>query len=161
MSTPSHLLVQRRFPTYDFIVRTALSRQQAIDTLMFAMSEPSSTSWPSPKPHLSGTVSGGTFTCRPRTSVFGGNAVPAISGEIVPRADGGTDILVRVFEWFVFLLPGVFVLLGIYFAAVADGRSEFLKALAMIGWSVAVGAALYAAEAAFARSIFARIFSVQ
>jgi len=155
------IVVLRWFPTYDFVVRTSLSREAAVEALMSAMEEPSTRNWPWPKPHLSGRVTDGTFRCRPRTSALGGNAVPSVAGEIVPRADGGTDVLVRVIEWFVFFLAGilvVFAVLGIVVSARAATASQILKGVALAAWMLLTGTALYVIEARFVRKIFARIF---
>ena len=123
------------------------------------MEEPSVRSWPLPKAHLSGRVSDGTFSCRPRTSAFGGNAVPSVSGQIVPRPDGGTDIVVRVIEWFVFVMGSFGVTVTLVFVFNAASTAEMLKAIALCGWLLVVMAGIYAAEAVFVRNIFARIFS--
>jgi hypothetical protein len=63
------IIVQRRFPTFDFVCRTNLSRQEAIARLEAAFREPSRMSWPSPKPQLTGEVRDGTFSARPRAFV--------------------------------------------------------------------------------------------
>ena len=150
--------VRRYFPTFDFIVRTRLSREAAVSRLETALKEATANSWPFPKPQLSGEVDGQLFRCRPRSSVFGGNAVPNVSGEIISRPDGGTDILVRVIEIFVFLIAAPFIAFAVFFAVNAETPAVLWKSIGMIAWIVVVMTALYAAEAAFVRTIFARLF---
>jgi hypothetical protein len=154
------ILVQRWFPTFDFIIRTQLTRAEAQAVLEDAMREPSTRSWPSPKPHLSGTVEGGTFTCRPRTSAFGGNAVPNVSGQLIPRADGGTDVLVRVINWFVYLMFGLVVGVLTYVALTSHAtRSEIVKGALVFSWLLLCAAGIYAGEVSFVKKIFVRLFT--
>ncbi len=140
-------------------MRTSLPRDKVVSILSEAMLELSTRTWPLPKPHLRGEVQGGTFTCHPRTSAFGGNAVPAVSGEIISRSDGGTDVVVRVVEWFVFLLFGLVTIGGAIAVSHAESVSDAAKGIGVIMWMLLCAAGIYAAEAVFVRSIFARLFS--
>jgi hypothetical protein len=153
------ILVQRWFPTFDFVVRTPLSRAEAERVLDEAMTEPSTQSWPSPKPHLEGKVSGGTFRCQPRTSAFGGNAAPNVSGQLVPRTDGGTDVVVRVINWFVYLMTGFMVVMaGAVIVNGGSDRAGIVKGVLIGSWLLLCAAGIYATEATFVKKIFGRLF---
>jgi hypothetical protein len=153
------ILVQRWFPTFDFVVRTPLTRAEAERVLDEAMREPSTYSWPSPKPNLSGSVHGGTFSCRPRTSAFGGNAAPSVSGQLVPRTDGGTDVVVRVINWFVYLMTGFMVVMaGAVIVNGGSDRAGIVKGVLIGSWLLLCAAGIYATEATFVKKIFGRLF---
>jgi hypothetical protein len=154
----SDVVTTRYFPTFDFVVRTDLVREDAIRALTTAMTEESLGSWPLPKAQLKGVVDGGTFTCQPRTSVLGGNAVPSVSGQIIPRSDGGTDIVVRVVEWFSFLLGLPLLALSICFGVKAGSATERLESAGMSAWLMLILSAMYIGQVLFVRGIFKRLF---
>jgi hypothetical protein len=154
------VVTSRLFPTFDFVIRTAAPREAVIDTLSAAMREKPERHWPLPRPTLRGTIEGGTFTCRPHTSAFGGSAAPSVAGEIIPRHDGGTDVIVRVRNWFALLMAALVVIADLALVH-ASAAAERLAALGMAAWLLLICAGIYAAEAAFVRGIFKRIFSVR
>jgi hypothetical protein len=155
--TPTTIAVQRRFPTFDFVCRTALSREDAAARLDAAFKEPSGTSWPA-KPHMNGKVEGGTFSANPRTSALGGNAAPNVSGKLVPRSDGGTDVVVRVVNWFVFIMSAFVVFVPLVPLFSESSTAAVFKTVAIQSWLLVCLAGLYWAEVAFVKRIFKRIY---
>ena len=156
----SEFIVRRRFPFYDLVVRTPLSRDEVISSLSASIQQPISRlrfRFGSDE-GLYGHVEHDSFLCHPGTSAFGGNTWSSIRGTVVPRAEGGTDISLRITNWFAVLFPSVFILLSLWFAAASADTSDRIKSLAMATWLAIASVGLYAAEIAFARSIIERMF---
>lgn len=154
----SNICVLRRFPTFDFVISTRLSRADAITRLEIAFEEPSKSSWPFPKAQFYGSIDGSAFRCSPRTSALGGNAVANVSGEIIPRPDGGVDINVRIIDWFIYVFGAPFFALLIFFAVTGETVADKWKAAGGVLWLAIILSVVYLADAQFVRSIFERIF---
>jgi hypothetical protein len=80
-----------------------------------------------------------------------------VKARLEPGGDGGTDVHVRVVEWFVFLVPGLLLILGVCLTAKAPTGAEVLKGAAMTLWVFLIAAGLYFLEAHFVRRIFVRV----
>lgn len=155
------LIVIRRVPTYDFVVRTDSSRAEVIAAMTAAMTEPTRTWWPWIA-HLEGTVNGGVVTCNRRMWPWPLQAKTqaTISAEIIPRDDGGTDVLVRAEQAFA-LLPGIALLViwGVVGVVAGTGIEGKLGWLALSGSFLGIIAVFYLIEARLIARIFRRILS--
>ena len=110
------ITVQRRFPTYDFALRTSSPVPHTANVLeAFLQNQIRPTGFVLTDPRVDGQVFGSTFTLRRREASFGGSVAPYAEGQMIPD-ESGTIVLVRVripfFWWFfdVFMLV-VFVVL--------------------------------------------------
>lgn len=112
-----------------------------------------------PSRQLVGKVEGCTFSCRPETAAFGGSAVPLIRGEVFPRADGGTDILVRAIDWFIYIVPGFFIVLSVYFMLFSQTAEERWSGLGMFAEVGTIATILYAIEMIRVRRLFEQVFA--
>lgn len=151
--------VQSWFPAYTFIIRTALPRETVVRVVANALVD--STGWMAvqmfpPSDQLIGHISGMSFSCRPETSMFGGRGAPLAVGEITV-GEHGTDVVVRVSERLVFLIPGVFGLAGLGLWLSATTTAQVWQAVSMIGGAFLVGAAIYVLELRRVRGIFERL----
>jgi len=155
--SPVRYEVVRRLPTFDFILHTSLPDVEVLRRLSSAMDDPRRMGfWPFPNPQLSGSLRGPSFSCRPRTSAFGGNAVPYVSGQVHPTAPGATEVHVRVFDWFPFLLS-IPLAAGALFAPFGLGGTLSLSGFAMAAWLLFIAVGLHLSEARFVKNIFVRI----
>ena len=111
------------------------------------MVEPSADYSAEPMPQLWGTYDGSSFRCRPRT-----HSTVAIEAVVVPRNDGGSDVVVQVRQW---LLLALIVTLGTCLRLTAD-RSGFGAWLLVCG----SGVAAHLAEGYSIRRRFRRILDV-
>jgi hypothetical protein len=152
----SEIVVQRRFPTYDFVIRTPLATAAVMSVLQRAIIEPRWYLSLRPSPLLVGKVDGSTFKCRPETTMFGGNAVPLVRGQIVTRADGGTDILIRAIDWFIYIVPTPFMLLGLYWMIFS--AEERWGGAKMFCGTLVVALMLYFIEVTRVRRLFEHFF---
>lgn len=155
----SEIVVQRRFPTYDFVVRSALPSEQVMAIVSGAIIAPRWRFSLMPSRQLVGQVEGHTFKCRPETSAFGGNAVPLIRGEVIPRADGGTDVLVRAIDWFIYIVPGFFIILSVYFMLFSQTVEERWGGVKMFAEISLMATILYAIEMFRVRRLFEQVFA--
>ena len=162
----AYLVVRRRFPSYVFVLHTSLSRQAASTVLSKAFAERWQAKWPSrfvhrlmkkEEPQLSGRIEDGSFSCQVRT-----NPVPSISGEVISRADGGADIVVRVNLGGIYLLWSLILAAGIIFTVTNDARitTKMLDLAAFVGWVAFMTWAVCLSSSAFVSRIFIRIFGV-
>jgi hypothetical protein len=155
--SPVRYEVMRRLPTFDFILHTSLSEVEVLRRLSSAMADPRRKSfWPLPNPQLSGSVRGPSFSCRPRTSALGGNAVPYVSGQVHPTLHGATEVHVRVVDWFAFLLS-IPLAAGALYTSFGLGRTSGFSGLAMATWLLVLAVGLHLLEARFVKNILVRI----
>lgn len=150
---PRNVVVQRLFPTFDFALRTSVSPTEASRTLEAALEAPVRSTW-LPMARLTGRVNGSVFQCWPWVTPLGGSMAPSVSGAILPRNDGGADVLVRVFDWPSLLILGI-ALVACLASMISDQGKLALTILATFSL---VGLGSYAANAVFVRRIFKRIF---
>lgn len=100
----SSVVVQRYFPSYDFVFTTELSSSEASDRLdkFFSHQEPPS-GFVIDDPRVDGSVSGSTFSFSRRQASMGGSVRPRVDGYFVPEQHGST-VVARVqvpsFWWF-------------------------------------------------------------
>jgi hypothetical protein len=109
--------IQRRFPTYDFVLNTSLSVVEAsakLDSFFSHQERPKG--FVLTDPRVDGTVSGPTFSLRRRQSGFGGSVSPYADGYFVP-APGGASAVVRVqipAWWWLFDIAAIIAVLSTF-----------------------------------------------
>jgi hypothetical protein len=109
------ILVQRRFPTYDFSLEISLSATEAskrLDEYLSHQERPKG--FVLSDPRVDGNVSGSTFALRRRQSGFGGSVSPYAEGYFVPegsRSRAYVRVQIPLWWWLfdVALLIGVLV----------------------------------------------------
>jgi hypothetical protein len=113
------VVVQRYFPSYDFVFRSRLSSREASDRLDdFFSQQERPRGFVILDPRVDGSVSGSTFSFSRRQAALGGSVRPRVDGYFVPEHDGVT-VVARVqgptFWWFfdVFMLVLFFVNFGL------------------------------------------------
>lgn len=152
------LMVIRRVPTYDFVVRTDASRAEVIAAITAALAQRNQP--------LEGSVDGGVVTCQRRVPERwwnrgeNGRGVPEVSAEIIPRDDGGTDVLVRI-DAALGLIAGALIALMftiVYLANVSDVASG-LSGLAIVAVGVVLALGGYFSETEIVVDTFRNILS--
>ena len=115
----SPVVVQRYFPSYDFVFTTKLSSSEASDRLnQFFSHQERPRGFVIVDPRVDGSVSGSTFSFSRRQAAMGGSVRPRVDGYFVPEQDGSTVVArvqVPVFWWFfdAFMLVVFFVNFGL------------------------------------------------
>jgi hypothetical protein len=137
------LVVQRRFPTYDFVAPALLSVAEASKRLDDFLSNEAS----KPRrfvlrgPRVSGSIGGSTFTLWRETG-FGDSMTPFAEGYLVP-AEIGSNVYVRVqlpASWWAFevlVLASVFVNFGWTLKGAAAATATLLVLLGVRAASIA------------------------
>jgi hypothetical protein len=107
------------------------------------------------EPQLSGHIEDGSFSCQVRT-----NPLSTISGEVISRADGGADILVRVNFGGIYLLWSLILAAGIILTVTNDApiTTKMLDLAAFVGWVAFMTWAVCLSSSAFVSRILIRIF---
>lgn len=115
----SPVVVQRYFPSYDFVFSSGLSSREASDRLDdFFSHQERPRGFVVLDPRVDGSVSGSTFSFSRRQASMGGSVRPRVDGYFVPEHDG-VKVIARVqvptFWWFfdVFMLVVFFVNFGL------------------------------------------------
>jgi hypothetical protein len=137
------LIVQRRFPTYDFVAPTRFSVAEASKRLdNFLSNQERPRGFLLSDPRVAGSVSGSTFTLRRRESSLGGSVAAFAEGYLVP-ADMGSNVYIRVqlpASWWAFdvLMPViVFVNFGWTLRGVAVATGMVVVLLGVRAASIA------------------------
>ncbi len=138
-----NVLVTRRIPTYQFVIRTSRSVRENAQLLeSYLINQKRPRGFVVYDPRLAGQVSGSTFSVRQYGAWMWGSLIPTIEGEMIPNEDG-SDVLVEVAHDGIWL--GVIIALVITVVAVSillDGLN--LRSAGFLVYAIAAtcGAAL-------------------
>jgi hypothetical protein len=157
----SEVIIQRRFPVYDFVIRSTHPTNDVVARINGAIIPPRWRFSLFPSGQLVGRVEGSEFACHPETTFFGGGAGPSVRGEVTARADGGTDISIRAVYWFIFTVPAFFILLSIYFTVWPDTPDDRIGGLKMFAEVLIVAVILYSVEMVRVRHLLEEVFGLQ
>lgn len=93
---PAQLIVTKRLPRYEFVIRTKRSVQENSELLeRYIRTEPRPRGFWFLDPRLDGQVSGSTFEISQHNVWLWGSVIPVIEGEIIPNEEG-SDVVVQV-----------------------------------------------------------------
>ena len=135
----SPVVVQRYFPSYDFVFTTDLSTKECSDRLdAFLSHQERPRGFVLVDPRVDGSVSGSTFSFSRRQAAMGGSVRPSVDGYFVPENEGAI-VVARVevprFWWFfdAFMLVVALVSFGFswYSLLAATLLAGFLLLLSM------------------------------
>lgn len=158
--------IKRRFPVYEFVLVVQEPLAEVHWRLDAEFRAHHKSTWPLPNPRLRGEFHGDTFRCFPMTSAFGGNASASVRGSLEALPGGRTSVVVRVTPWLELVIVGALVGIMVYFglrqgAFLGGPLGEGLKAAALCGWLILIGAGTHLMEGRFVRAIVTRVVGDQ
>jgi hypothetical protein len=154
----NELIVHRRLPTYQFIIRTSRSVRENSDLLeKYLANQPRPRGFVISDPRLEGNVLGSTFFVREYGSWMWGSMVPSIEGEFVP-GERGSDVVVEVGHSRAALWSmGAFVVFSAASMVATDG--VHFETIPLLGFFVLVATVVVLVPVVFQGSYAARLLA--
>ena len=136
------LWIQRRFPTFDFVLRTTLLPKEAASKLeLFLSQQERPAGFVLTDSRVDGEVFGATFRLRRREAGFGGSVRPYVEGYFVPAEEGShVYVRIQISRWWWLFSAIVFVTL--LTVQISRPDTETFVPLALVGIAIPLVSAI-------------------